>query len=240
MSWCGGGLISPTPGRRVPGPRHPRVDLAAGQLAALTGLGALRHLDLDVVGVGEVERGDAEAARGHLLDRRAALGVHEAVDVLAALARVGAGLEAVHRDRERLVRLLADRAVAHRAGVEPLDDLADRLDLLDRHRGAPLAAAELEEPAQGHQAAGLVVDAPGVLLEHVVAARPGGVLEAEDRLGVEQVRLALAAPLVLAADQELAVGLPDAVGRVGHGVPGRGLGREDVEPDAAELARRCR
>ena len=42
--------------RRVPGLRHPRVDLVAGQLAALAGLGALRHLDLDVVGVGEVLR----------------------------------------------------------------------------------------------------------------------------------------------------------------------------------------
>jgi hypothetical protein len=31
------------------------------------------------------------------------------------------------------------------------------------------------------------------------------VLQPEDRLGVEQVRLALAAPLVLAADLELAV-----------------------------------
>ncbi len=41
--------------RRVPGARDPRVDLGAGQLAALARLGALRHLDLDVVGVGEVE-----------------------------------------------------------------------------------------------------------------------------------------------------------------------------------------
>src|SRR3978361_926149 len=90
MSWCGGGLISPTPGGggRVratpggncppataatrPGPRHPRVDLAAGQLATLTGLGPLRHLDLDVIGVDQVLAGDAEPAAGHLLDRRPA------------------------------------------------------------------------------------------------------------------------------------------------------------------------
>ena len=87
------------PGRRVPGLGHPRVDLVAGQLAALAGLGALGHLDLDVVGVGEVEARDAEAARGDLLDRRAALGVEQAVDVLAALAGVGATAEVVHRDR---------------------------------------------------------------------------------------------------------------------------------------------
>jgi hypothetical protein len=47
----------------------------AGQLAALAGLGALRHLDLDVVGVHQVLAGDAEAAGGDLLDRRAALRV---------------------------------------------------------------------------------------------------------------------------------------------------------------------
>ena len=47
------------------------VDLVAGQLAAFAGLGALRHLDLHHVGVDEILRGDAEAARGDLLDRRA-------------------------------------------------------------------------------------------------------------------------------------------------------------------------
>ena len=55
--------------RGVAGLGDPRVDLVAGQLAALAGLGALRHLDLDVVGVGEVLRGDAEAAGRDLLDR---------------------------------------------------------------------------------------------------------------------------------------------------------------------------
>ena len=48
------------------------VDLVAGQLAALAGLGALRHLDLQLVGVDQVVAGDAEAARRDLLDRAAA------------------------------------------------------------------------------------------------------------------------------------------------------------------------
>ena len=46
----------------------PGVDLVAGQLAALAGLGALGHLDLDLAGADEVLAGDAEAARGDLLD----------------------------------------------------------------------------------------------------------------------------------------------------------------------------
>ena len=227
--------------RGVPGLGHPRVDLVAGQLAALAGLGTLGHLDLDVVGVREVLRGHAEAAAGDLLDRAAALGVVETLGVLAALTGVGLAAQPVHGDREGLVRLLADRAVGHRAGREPLDDLGDRLDLLDRDRLATGAAGVLEpeQPAQGHQALGLLVDARGVLLEHVVAPGTGGVLETEDGLGVEQVGLALATPLVLAADGELAVRRADAAARVRRAVPHRDLLGDHVELDAAELGRRA-
>ena len=58
--------------RRVPGGGDPRVHLVAGELSALARLGALGHLDLQVVGVGQVLRRHAEAARRDLLDRRAA------------------------------------------------------------------------------------------------------------------------------------------------------------------------
>ena len=147
-------------GRGVAGLGHPRVDLVARQLAALAGLGALRHLDLDVVGVGEVLRGHAEPPGGDLLDRAAPLGVVETVGVLAALAGVGLAAQPVHRDRQRLVGLLADRPVGHRAGGEPLDDLGDRLDLVDRDRLTPgqLGVLEPEQPAQRHQLRRLLVD----------------------------------------------------------------------------------
>ena len=100
------------------------VDLVAGQLAAFAGLGALRHLDLHHVGVDEVLRRHAEAARRHLLDGRAhriAVGQRlEAVRLLAALAGVRLAADAVHGDGERGVRLAADRAEAHGAGREAL------------------------------------------------------------------------------------------------------------------------
>ena len=70
MSWCGGGEISVTPGVVWRTLAMHLVDLVAGQLAALAGLGALRHLDLQLVGVDQVLAGHAEAARGDLLDRR--------------------------------------------------------------------------------------------------------------------------------------------------------------------------
>ena len=57
--------------RRVPGLGDPRIHLVTGELAALTGLGTLGHLDLQVVGVRQVLGRDTEAPRGNLLDRRA-------------------------------------------------------------------------------------------------------------------------------------------------------------------------
>ena len=103
-------------GRRMPHARDGGVDLVAGQLAAFAGLGALRHLDLHHVGVDEIFRGDAEAAGGDLLDRRAhRIAVRhrlEAIALLAAFAGVGLAADPVHGDRQRGVRLARDRAEA--------------------------------------------------------------------------------------------------------------------------------
>jgi hypothetical protein len=95
--------------RRQADARDVAVDLVAGQLPALAGLGSLCHLDLELVGVREIVRVDAEAAGGDLLDRGAApVSVRirrEPHRVLAALPRVRAAADPVHRDRQRLVRL---------------------------------------------------------------------------------------------------------------------------------------
>ena len=56
---------------RAADPRDVVVDLVARQLAALARLGALGHLDLDLVGVDQVVDRHPEAARRDLLDRRA-------------------------------------------------------------------------------------------------------------------------------------------------------------------------
>ena len=61
--------MRPTPGGREASLGDPGVDLGARQLAALAGLGALGHLDLELAGVDQVLARHAEAARGHLLDR---------------------------------------------------------------------------------------------------------------------------------------------------------------------------
>jgi hypothetical protein len=151
----------------VAGLGDPGIDLLARQLTALARLRPLGHLDLDFRGVGQVVAGDAEAARGHLLDG-AALGIAvghglEALGILAALAGVAATAEAVHGDGQRLVRLFADRTVGHGAGLEALDDVLDGLDLVDGDRLA--RRLESHEAAQGVQVLRLVVDEQGVLLE---------------------------------------------------------------------------
>ena len=133
-------------------PADVAVDLVARQLAALAGLGALRHLDLDLVGVREVVHRHAEAAGGDLLDRRPARVAvrvgRVARRVLSALAGVRAPADPVHGDRERLVRLARERAERHRARREALDDLARRLDLVERD-----AAARGEAAARAARAA---------------------------------------------------------------------------------------
>ena len=82
----------------------------------------------------------------------------------------------------------------------------------------------------------LVVDGLGVLLEDLVALGPGGVLQLEHRLGVEEVDLALTAPLVLAADLPLAVGPLGRAVQVGQAVAGGHLVGQHVEPDPADAA----
>src|SRR5258708_39460959 len=54
--------------RGVPDARDVFADLLRGQLAALTGFRALRHLDFDFFGVNEIIRRDPETALGDLLD----------------------------------------------------------------------------------------------------------------------------------------------------------------------------
>ena len=44
------------------------IHFIAGQLTAFAGLGALGDLDLDIVGIDQIFGGDAETARGDLLD----------------------------------------------------------------------------------------------------------------------------------------------------------------------------
>ena len=98
--------------------------------------------------------------------------------------------------------------------------------------GVALVEPKLEQAAERAEPLVLVVDQPGVLLEDVVAARLGGVLEPEDGLGVEQVVLAVAAPLVLAPFEE--PGRPHVAAGVGAVVVVERLRGDLRQADAAD------
>ena len=226
-------------GRRQAHARDVAVDLVPRQLAALAGLRALRHLDLQLVRVREVVDRDPEAAGGDLLDGRAtevAVRVRLEPDrVLAALAGVGTPADAVHRDRERLVRLPRDRAEGHRARREALHDLARRLDLVERD-ATVRRLPEAEQPTQRVAADGVLVDEPRVLLEGLVPPVPNGVLQQRDRLRVPLVVLAVTAPGVEADHGQERL----AVAGIGAPVPGEHVARERLGADAADARRGAR
>src|SRR5690606_28294142 len=205
--------------------------LVAGQLAAFAGLGALRHLDLDLVGACQVFGRDAEAARGDLLDARtqrvAGLQRHIGFDavcaqdgrqgvaifdgafvfahfgavaqfVFAAFAGIRLAADAVHGHRQHGVGFGGNGAQRHGAGSEALDDFLGRLDLVQRN-GARGVEAELEQPAQRHVAAALVVDDLRVLFVRAIVIGARGVLQLGDGVGRPHVFFAAHPESVFAA-----------------------------------------
>ena len=126
------------PRRGVTHLSDPGIDLLAGQLTAFARLGALRHFDLQLLGVDQIVARHAEAGRGHLFDgavlRISIRFQHVAGRVFAALAGIAASTDPVHRNRQGLVRLFADRAVGHRPGLEAFADRLDRLHFVNGNR----------------------------------------------------------------------------------------------------------
>ncbi len=209
------------------------VDLLTRQLAALAGLRALGHLDLQLVGVDQILTGDAEASRRDLLHRAAPPVAVVVADVtrlvLAALTGVALAADAVHRNRQCLVGFLADRAEGHRAGRETVQDRLDRFDLVERHRLC--GVLQIEQATNRRQLAAVRVNLVAVLPVQLVVVAARGVLELLDRLRIEGVVLAIAPPLVIAApveDRDRGVALG-----VGTPVTHQHLFGDDVNPDPA-------
>ncbi|CRR03539.1 hypothetical protein PAERUG_E5_London_17_VIM_2_12_12_05776 [Pseudomonas aeruginosa] len=177
-------------GHRIAQAGDQAVDLAARQLAALAGLGALGHLDLQDLGVDQVFRGHAEAAGSHLLDLRT-LQRAVARRVLAALAGVGATAQGVHRLGQRLVGLRRQRAEGNPGGIEALEDGFQRLHLVERQRLR--GGLHLQQVADHRHWA--LVHQRGVFLELLVVALLHGSLQ-----GIHHIRVV---GVVFAAIDEL-------------------------------------
>ena len=213
--------------------RNPGVDLRGRQLPALARLRTLRHLDLNVAGVAQVVRGDAEPPRRHLLDRGVQQRVAQALRRLPALARIGTRPQRVHGDGHGFVGFLRDRPKRHGAGREAFNDFGDGFDFLQRDR-LDLVESEPHDPPQGHEAPRLVVHAVRVCAENFAGLGACRDLEAGDRRRVEKVGLALAPPLVFPADAKRAVSGGNARGRVRDHVARGDLVRDHVDTDAAQ------
>ena len=159
---------------RMAHPRDHLVHFVARQLAALAGLRALRHLDLQFVGVHQVIRGHAEPRARHLLDRAARqspFGRAETRLVLAAFAGIAIlPADAVHRDGQRFVRLFA------RSSRNDIAPVANRLTISFAGSTSSIGtgfAAVLNSisPRSVHSCRVLLVDQVGVFLEGREALR---------------------------------------------------------------------
>jgi len=129
------------------------------ELSTLSGLGALGHLDLDFVGVGQVIAGDSETTGCDLFDGGTSrvcdrFEVHSVrvgfsrgvvtrpwnrvrpLRIFPTFTRVALPSESVHSNSESRVRFHTDRSVAHSSRGESTNDLVPRLDLLDRNRSS--------------------------------------------------------------------------------------------------------
>ena len=191
---------------RVTGLGHPWVHLGAWQLAALTGLGALGHLDLEFLGIDQILAGHTKAPGCHLLDG-GILGVavgqgNKTFRIFAALAGVGLAAQTVHGDGQGLMGLLGDGSIAHRAGLEPLHDGLDRFHLFD---GDGARRLEVEESSQCGPMLELLIDRLGIVLEGLEISVAHRFLQLVHRIGIEQVVLAIATPLIPATDIERGV-----------------------------------
>ena len=170
------------------------VDLEARQLTALTGLGALSDLDLNLLGIHEVFSGHAETATGNLLGLRAeAHAIHVGVVahiVLTAFTRVASSTQLVHGQCQSLVRLDTQRTERHGARDEVLHDALHRLDLVDRGRLRCLLPSE--EVADEDRLL-LRVHHLLPLLELLVRTQARGNLEVRNRVGIPSVEDAVLA-----------------------------------------------
>ena len=180
--------------RRVAHARDDRVDLVPGELSAFAGLGALGHLDLQLVGVDQVVRGHAEARRRDLLDRAAP---RVAVRVAARSApgprrprrcstcrRCGSS-----RWRGSRAPLWRCCRTTSRRWRSACTIAARRLDLVERHRRARRARSP-SSPRSVIGLLALLVDEPRVLLVARRVLEAHRLLQRGDGLRVPQVPLA--------------------------------------------------
>ncbi len=230
----------------------------ARQLTAFTRLGALSHLDLDLIRVGQVFGGDTETARGHLLDRRAQriaglqfdiafdtaladnvgqllarFDLAETTRVFAAFAGIRLAANSVHGDGQRGMRFGRDRTQRHGAGGETLNNFAGRFDFIERNRRT--GRFDFEKTPQRHMALGLIVNDAGVFFKGFVFTRTRRMLQLGDCVGRPQMFFTADTEGILAAGFQQIV--QDGIMRKGTIVHAQCFFNDFVQTNTFDLGR---
>ena len=209
------------------------VDLVAGQLAALAGLGALGHLDLELVGVCEVVEGDPEPGPGSdLFDRGAA---RVAVGFRGERTRVlppspvfdGRRVGSWRSPSSRGFRGRSSRATSRRSRTAARFP-STAFDLVDRTDGNPSPSASR---GVARRVFGRTVDLQANSSYFAGGATsPRTACWTSDRLRVPLVELAVTTPRVHTADRRRSSpAFRERLRRDGPSSPG-----DHVETDAAD------
>ena len=211
-----------------------------GQLTALTRLGTLGHLDLQLIGIGQVMAGHTKATGGHLLDTRehgvAIFQRLEADRVFTTLTTVALAAQAVHGHGQGGVRFPGNRTKGHGAGGKALENRRCRLYLVQRNRLT--VGLEVQQTAQGKGCPGLIVHAGSVLLEHhrVIVGRR--MLQQTNGIGAEQMPLTILAPAVITTTAQNQVVIGQGFFRIATAMLEQGFTGDFIQPDPFDTADR--
>lgn len=149
-----------------------------------------------------------KASGSHLLDGGGtAVAVRKRlipIRIFTALAAVGLTAQAVHGNGKTFMGFLADGAIAHRAGLKPLDDAFNRLDFIDGDR--LIDGFDIEQAANGAFMLLIRIHLGGIFLVQLIIAGSAGHLQFIDGFRVEHMVFAAGTPLMIAARFQCLIG----------------------------------
>ena len=158
---------------RMSGLGNPRIDFSTRQMTTFTWFCALRHLDLYLLGTGQIFAGYTKSSGCHLFDCRASVvcssGCRQTFITFTTLTGIGFAMEMVHGNGQCLMGFLRNGTIGHRTCLKSGDNVFHRFDFFNRD--AFFRIIEVHQAAQ--ISALLPVHAVGVFFKHGIIALSG-------------------------------------------------------------------